>query len=68
MLLRFVVSLHPPVYVNPPTHVAYAASITACGVHDGRDTAAGHAITTGTAGATTKVEVQLTLPQSSVTI
>jgi hypothetical protein len=68
MLPMFVISLHPPVYVNPPTHAAYAASISTCAVHEDRDTAAGHAITTGTAGATTKVEVQLTLPQSSVTV
>jgi hypothetical protein len=63
-----LVPLVPPENVNPDDHVAYAASISVCDVHDGNDTANGQLITIGSATATSKVDVQLVTPQSSVTM
>jgi hypothetical protein len=61
-------ALQPPVNVKPATHASYAASIVANGKLFGNTTGDGQLMTIGTAGATSNVEVQLVVPQSSVTV
>ena len=61
MLAILSVTLHPPVEVNPNTHVLYAAVIVVDELHDDKFGSAGHIADKVVAVPTVKVEAHVAL-------